>query len=57
LPTKSLWLNPIEAKWVHGKRRVAEPARLLTPAELEERVYAALGADYADHFTMPQQVA
>ena len=30
LPTKSPWLNPIEPKWAHGKRRVVEPARLLT---------------------------
>jgi hypothetical protein len=57
LPTKSPWLNPIEPKWVHGKRRVVEPARLLTAAELEERVYAALGADHADHLTMPKHAA
>jgi transposase len=57
LPSKSPWLNPIEPKWVHGKRRVAEPARLLSVAELEERVYAALGADHADHLAMPEQVA
>jgi transposase len=57
LPSKSPWLNPIEPKWVHGKRRVAEPARLLTVAELEERVYAALGADHAAHLTMPEQAA
>ena len=37
LPTKSPWLNPIEPKWVHGKRRVVEPARLLTAGELETR--------------------
>jgi transposase len=30
LPRKSPWLNPIEPKWVHAKRRVVEPARLLT---------------------------
>ena len=24
LPKQSPWLNPIEPKWVHGKRRVAE---------------------------------
>jgi hypothetical protein len=57
LPTKSPWLNPIEPKWVHGKQRVVEPARLLTAADLEERVYAALGADHADHLTMPKQAA
>ena len=55
LPSKSPWLNPIEPKWVHGKKRIAEPARLLSTAELEERVYAALGADHADHLTMPKQ--
>jgi transposase len=57
LPTKSPWLNPIEPKWVHGKRRVLEPARLLTVPEVEERVYAALGADHADHLTMPKHAA
>jgi DDE superfamily endonuclease len=57
LPTKSPWLNPIEPKWVHGKRRVVEPARLLTAAELEDRVYEALGADHADHLSLPEQAA
>jgi hypothetical protein len=57
LPSKSPWLNPIEPKWVHGKRRVAEPARLLSVEELEERVFAALGADRADHPLMPEQAA
>ncbi len=40
LPTKSPWLNPIEPKWIHGKRAVLEPERVLTAAELEARVYA-----------------
>ena len=40
LPTKSPWLNPIEPKWVHGKRAVSEPARLLSTAELIERISA-----------------
>jgi hypothetical protein len=57
LPTKSPWLNPIEPKWTHGKKRVVEPARLLTLEELETRVYDALGADHADHLTMPKQAA
>ena len=57
LPIKSPWLNPIEPKWTHGKRRIVEPARLLTMAELEPRVYEALGADHADHLTMPKQAA
>lgn len=57
LPTKSPWLNPIEPRWVHGKRRVVEPARLLTAAELEERVCAAFGCLPSDHLTIPKEVA
>ena len=34
----SPWLNPIEPKWVHGKRAVVEPARKLTGAELKQRL-------------------
>jgi transposase len=57
LPIKSPWLNPLEQRWIHGKRRVVEPARLLTTDELESRVYEALGADAADHLTMPSHAA
>ena len=39
------WLNPIEPKWVPGKRCVVEPARLLSARELENRVCAAYGWD------------
>ncbi|GAC1531343.1 MAG: hypothetical protein NVS2B16_37920 [Chloroflexota bacterium] len=49
LPTKSPWLNPIEPKWVHGKRAVVEPARLLSAAELEERVCAYFGCHPQEH--------
>jgi hypothetical protein len=38
LPVKSPWLNPLEARWVHGNRAVVEPARLLTTPELISRV-------------------
>lgn len=57
LPTKSPWLNPIEPKWVHGKRRVVAPARLLTARDLEERVCAAFAHPVSDHLTIPQEVA
>jgi DDE superfamily endonuclease len=40
LPVKSPWLNPLEPRWVHGKRAVVEPARLLTAPELMSRVCA-----------------
>lgn len=56
LPTKSPWLNPIEPKWVHGKRRIAEPNRTLPPLELEERVCAALDCPRDDHLTLPNNV-
>jgi transposase len=57
LPTKSPWLNPIEPRWVHGKRRVAEPARLLTARELAERVCAAFDCPAYDHLAIPKEVA
>ncbi len=57
LPTKSPWLNPIEPTWVHGKRRIVEPARLLTAREVEERVCAAFGCPRCDHLAIPQEVA
>ena len=57
LPSKSPWLNPIEPKWVHGKRAVAEPARLLSAAELEARVYAYYGCECETHLVMPKKVA
>src|SRR4029453_16385661 len=38
LPSRSPWLNPIEPKWVHGKRAVVEPARKLTGTELKQRL-------------------
>lgn len=57
LPVKSPWLNPIEPKWVHGKRKVVEPARLLTAAELEQRVCAYYDCAQLDHLAIPQNVA
>jgi hypothetical protein len=38
LPVKAPWLNPIEPKWVHGKRAVVEPDRKLTAGELKQRI-------------------
>jgi DDE superfamily endonuclease len=57
LPSKSPWLNPIEPKWVHGKRAVADPDRLLSAAELEARVYAYYGCEGEAHLVMPKKVA
>jgi hypothetical protein len=57
LPIKSPWLNAIEPKWVHGKRRVVEAERLLTAGELIERVCAAYGCRHEPHLSLPEQVA
>ncbi len=40
LPVKSPWLNPIEPKWVHSKRAIVEPTRLLSAHEVAERMCA-----------------
>jgi hypothetical protein len=39
LPVKAPWLNPIEPKWLHGKRAIVEPDRKLTPDEVKQRVH------------------
>jgi transposase len=57
LPSKSPWLNPIEPKWVHGKRAVSEADRLLGADELEARVYAYYGCQRETHLVMPKKVA
>jgi transposase len=57
LPSKSPWLNPIEPRWVHGKRAVSEPDRLLSAAELEARVYAYYDCERETHLVMPKKVA
>jgi transposase len=53
LPVKSPWLNPIEPQWLAGKKRVAEPARLLSALELEERVCTAFGCAREPHLIQP----
>jgi transposase len=49
LPTKSPWLNRIEPHWVHGKRAISEPARLLTAQEVERRVCDYFGCQVVEH--------
>jgi transposase len=39
LPVKAPWLNPIEPKWLHGKRAIVEPDRKLSAAEVKQRVH------------------
>ena len=56
LPVKSPWLNPIEAKWAHGKRKVVEPDRLLSAHELAARVCAAFACSYEPHLTVHDEL-
>jgi hypothetical protein len=63
LPAKSPWLNAIEPKWVHAKRRVVEPDRLLGPQELADRACAALDClhhphlSLLEHLVLPEKAA
>jgi len=49
LPSKSPWLNPIEPKWMHGKRAIVEPERVLPADELAKRVCAHFGCAHEPH--------
>jgi hypothetical protein len=57
LPVKRPWLNPIEPKWVHGKRAIVEPARLLSAQEVADRVCAYLGCSHEPHLAIPDKAA
>ena len=57
LPKQSPWLNAIEPKWVHGKRRVVEFDGLLGAYELADRVCGAFGCPHHEHLSVPQEVA
>ncbi len=57
LPSKSPWLNPIEPKWVHGKRAIVEPDRLLSAQEIVDRVYAYYGCAKEDHLSISAKAA
>jgi hypothetical protein len=49
LPSKSPWLNPIEPKWVHGKRAIIEPEQLLPASEVERRACDYYGCTQHPH--------
>ncbi len=57
LPKQSPWLNAIEPKWVHAKRKVVEPDGLLGAYELADRVCGVFGCPHHEHLTVPQEVA
>lgn len=49
LPVKSPWLNRIEPHWIHTKRAVVEPRRLLSKTELIDRVCSYFKCKYTEH--------
>ena len=57
LPTKSPWLNPIEPKWGHAKRRVLESDGLLSARQLAQRVCDSFSCRYEEHLSIPQNVS
>ncbi len=57
LPVKSPWLNPIEPTWVHGKRTIVEPTRLLSAQEVADRVCAYFDCSHEPHLTIPDKAA
>jgi DDE superfamily endonuclease len=57
LPKNSPWLNAIEPKWIHGKRKVVEPDGLLGAYELAERVCAAFGCPHYEPLSITENVA
>ena len=57
LPIKSPWLNPIEPQWVHGKRAIVEPTRLLSADELADRICAYFACPHEPHLSVPDKVA
>ena len=54
---KSPWLNPMKPKWIHGKRKVTEPERLLGAYELADRVCGVFCCPHYEHLSIPQEVA
>lgn len=56
LPKKSPWLNPIEPHWVHGKRQIIEPGRVLTLQEIVSRVFGYFGLPDQGYLTIPDKV-
>ncbi|HEX2097791.1 MAG TPA: transposase [Rubrobacteraceae bacterium] len=57
LPKKSPWLNAIELKWAHGKRKVVELDGLLGAYELADRVCRVFGCPHYEHLSIYQEAA
>ena len=57
LPVKSPWLNPVEPKWVHAKRAIVEPTRLLSVQEVADRVCVYVGCSHEAHLAILDKAA
>ena len=57
LPIKSPWLNPLEPRWVHGKRGVVEADGILPAWELADRICAYFQCAHEPHLAIPEEVA
>jgi transposase len=57
LPVKSPWLNPIEPKWTHGKRRIVAPDATLSKQELADRICATFDCHHDEHLFIPENVS
>jgi hypothetical protein len=57
LPSQSPWLHPIAPKWVHGKRAIVEPDRVLSAREIMDRVYTYYGCAEEAHRVISEKAA
>jgi hypothetical protein len=57
LPSTSPWLHPIAPKWVHGKRAMVEPDRLLSAREIMDRVSTYYGCAEEAHQVISEKAA
>jgi hypothetical protein len=51
LPVKAPRLNPLEPKWLHGKRAIVGPERKLSAAEVKQRVHEHYHCEPQDSLT------
>jgi DDE superfamily endonuclease len=57
LPSKSPWLNNIEPCWIHAKRTIVEPDRLLAAYEVVQRVCDHFASALEPYLAIPEKVA
>jgi hypothetical protein len=57
LPKKRPWLNSMEPKWVHGKRKVVEPDGLFTAYELADGPCGVFDCPHREYLSIPENAA